>query len=329
MRQRQTHGFTLIELLVVIAIIAILAAMLFPVFARARESARKIQCLANVKNIAMAIQMYLSDYDRFPPAHTDPGALEAINAASPRGLCGFEAGSQFWRSNPFLRWPVILEEYIKNRGVWSCPSQNRVGHPTWIVPTYTSPWYQYLVQNSGSWGRGDHCIGNCIPAWPPGWGGSITDSIVQGNKCWEPAADAATISIGVVEYMYGKKTAQISDATNFVVCADNSGGGDELMDPWAIAYGCWWPRAACCLGLSDADAELFRTDPGFRKRFSPHLGGLNIGFADGHAAWWDSEAFLAAANYCLGCGWENPSGNCTSWYMPGKQLRGLCPSLDM
>jgi len=52
-----------VELLVVIAIIAILAAMLFPVFARARESARKIQCLSNVKNIAMAFQIYLTDFD--------------------------------------------------------------------------------------------------------------------------------------------------------------------------------------------------------------------------------------------------------------------------
>jgi len=49
------RGFTLIELLVVIAIIGILAAMLFPVFARARESARKVQCLANVKNLALAM----------------------------------------------------------------------------------------------------------------------------------------------------------------------------------------------------------------------------------------------------------------------------------
>src|SRR5574340_199745 len=64
---RRRSGFTLIELLVVIAIIAILAAMLFPVFARARESARKIQCLSNIKNIAMAFQMYFSDYDRYPP----------------------------------------------------------------------------------------------------------------------------------------------------------------------------------------------------------------------------------------------------------------------
>src|SRR5512138_3080475 len=65
---RNRKGFTLIELLVVIAIIGILAAMLFPVFARARESARKIQCLSNVKNIALAINMYLTDYDKYPPS---------------------------------------------------------------------------------------------------------------------------------------------------------------------------------------------------------------------------------------------------------------------
>jgi prepilin-type N-terminal cleavage/methylation domain-containing protein len=62
-------GFTLIELLVVIAIIGILAAMVFPVFARARESARKAVCLSNVKNLALAIQMYLGDNnDTLPPS---------------------------------------------------------------------------------------------------------------------------------------------------------------------------------------------------------------------------------------------------------------------
>ena len=68
--RRASRAFTLIELLVVIAIIGILAAMLFPVFARARESARKTQCLANVKNIAIAFQMYLADYDRMVPQET-------------------------------------------------------------------------------------------------------------------------------------------------------------------------------------------------------------------------------------------------------------------
>src|SRR5437764_601379 len=69
MTLRSTRGFTLIELLVVIAIIAILAAILFPVFAQARESARQAACLSNGKQIGLGLNMYLQDYDEaFPPA---------------------------------------------------------------------------------------------------------------------------------------------------------------------------------------------------------------------------------------------------------------------
>ncbi len=66
----QGHGFTLIELLVVIAIIAILAAILFPVFARARENARKAACQSNLKQIGNALMMYVQDYDETLPIVT-------------------------------------------------------------------------------------------------------------------------------------------------------------------------------------------------------------------------------------------------------------------
>ncbi len=68
-------GFTLIELLVVIAIIAILAAILFPVFARAREKARQTSCLSNIKQLTLGVQMYVQDFDeRFPPLLCTDGA---------------------------------------------------------------------------------------------------------------------------------------------------------------------------------------------------------------------------------------------------------------
>jgi len=96
---KRIPGFTLIELLVVIAIIAILAAILFPVFARARESARATTCRSNLKQFGNAMAMYLSDYDqRFP-----------------RG--GWSGGIQ--RSS---EWQNALFPYIKNAGVYMCPS---------------------------------------------------------------------------------------------------------------------------------------------------------------------------------------------------------------
>src|SRR5579862_7266477 len=68
---RKARAFTLIELLVVIAIIAILAAILFPVFARAREAARKTACLSNMKQLGLASQMYKQDYDETYPDSRD------------------------------------------------------------------------------------------------------------------------------------------------------------------------------------------------------------------------------------------------------------------
>ena len=95
-------GFTLIELLVVIAIIAILAAILFPVFARAREKARQTQCLSNTKQLNLAFQQYIQDYDeRFP--HYD-----------------FHDHSWYWE--------ICIYTYVKNLGVYACPSRRDTPH---------------------------------------------------------------------------------------------------------------------------------------------------------------------------------------------------------
>lgn len=107
------RGFTLIELLVVIAIIAILAAILFPVFAQARDKARQASCLSNLKQIGTAMMMYVQDYEETYPLVYFPG------------------------TNPFQRWQEVIDPYIKGgigtnlstpqalaqrKGVYLCPN---------------------------------------------------------------------------------------------------------------------------------------------------------------------------------------------------------------
>src|SRR5512143_1336760 len=147
MTTRGRRGFTLIELLVVIAIIGILAAMLFPVFARARESARKIQCLSNVKNIALAVQMYLTDYDAFPPTETNQRAWDLVDKWTQADFGCTPGYNRCVWANPYLRWPVIFDEYIKNREVWQCPSAGMTHGASFIYPV--PDWLQFLKNNEG------------------------------------------------------------------------------------------------------------------------------------------------------------------------------------
>jgi prepilin-type N-terminal cleavage/methylation domain-containing protein/prepilin-type processing-associated H-X9-DG protein len=107
---KQRKGFTLIELLVVIAIIAILAAILFPVFAQAREKARGAACLSNTKQIALALNMYTTDYDE-----CTPGGCFA------NWGCAVDENGKTPGANFTALWP--LRPYIKNDQVLICPSR--------------------------------------------------------------------------------------------------------------------------------------------------------------------------------------------------------------
>ena len=97
-------GFTLIELLVVIAIIAILAAILFPIFARAREKAMQASCLSNVKQLTLSIIMYMNDYDQIPPyrqfIYYDSSWSTVLGA---------------------YNWTYMLQPYVKNMDIFVCP----------------------------------------------------------------------------------------------------------------------------------------------------------------------------------------------------------------
>jgi prepilin-type N-terminal cleavage/methylation domain-containing protein/prepilin-type processing-associated H-X9-DG protein len=111
----RTKGFTLIELLVVVAIIAVLAAILFPVFARARENARRASCISNLKQYGLATIMYVQDYDEhYPPNYNYPNGT-----STPVALDGA------WNSGGQTCWPVILYPYTKSMGIVYCPSASK------------------------------------------------------------------------------------------------------------------------------------------------------------------------------------------------------------
>ena len=128
-KSQMGKGFTLIELLVVIAIIAILAAILFPVFAQAREKARATNCLSNCKQLALGFQMYADDYDEMFPASVVPDSTESATISG-----AFNTGTQ----------SIImqLDPYIKSKKIFHCPSAGKwavgsyAGDNTWNFKTY-------------------------------------------------------------------------------------------------------------------------------------------------------------------------------------------------
>lgn len=144
MTSRFSKGFTLIELLVVIAIIAILAAILFPVFAQAKEAAKKTACLSNTKQIGLALLMYCNDYDDMTPS-----------------IAGVDS-------------PELMMPYIKSTNLFLCPDRtDSNGSPvytndgyTWssIYPGYGYNWGQYGHRGGGlldraTGGANDHFPG--------------------------------------------------------------------------------------------------------------------------------------------------------------------------
>lgn len=123
LRSKVTRAFTLIELLVVIAIIAILAAILFPVFARAREKARQTACISNMKQLGTASQMYVQDYDQAYPDSRVTGQINPVpNYYGAEHICVY--AHRLYANDGINLGGIglVYSPYIKNTGVFRCPS---------------------------------------------------------------------------------------------------------------------------------------------------------------------------------------------------------------
>lgn len=179
---RRKQAFTLIELLVVIAIIAILAAILFPVFAKARDQARSIACLSNNKQIALALQMYVEDYDEAMLDREAGGTTGGGGVYNP----GWNSDGDFdySRFDPSvtpnrLGWGFLIQPYMKNTQMLYCSSSlQKPSDPTNLsYAMRNGP--QYLAVAWGwnklaSWGRPAQTI--WIHEWCLNHGGGGIDA---------------------------------------------------------------------------------------------------------------------------------------------------------
>jgi len=201
-RSAARRGFTLIELLVVIAIIAILASILFPVFAQAREAARKTSCSSNAKQLGVAFQMYVQDYDEVFPQATY-----------------FGAGGQTTPDNQgAFRWPWLVMPYVKNMQLFRCPTESAVftdpscGGGNCLDPA--NPFYGYLWGLFPNYGYNWGYLAPDPAAAAPGGGasgnsrglglasvGSPSDTVMLADSIWTPAS-APTKAMGGYMLVY-------------------------------------------------------------------------------------------------------------------------------
>lgn len=157
--KRTSNGFTLIELLVVIAIIAILAAILFPVFAQAREKARAISCVSNLKQLGTAIAMYAQDYDETYPI----------------------GGANGWWQGT---WTLNIQPYIKNEQVFRCPDDSIAREWDWAGPRVSYAGNGYQKYDGSDWALFGLMGEEQDKLQPGGWmgAGKMTRNMASVNR---------------------------------------------------------------------------------------------------------------------------------------------------
>lgn len=275
---RRIRAFTLVELLVVIAIIALLAAILFPVFARARENARRASCQSNLKQIGIGFHQYVQDYDgRLPlPAWYELGVTEGYSAGAggPRATIMTNPGSA-----PYVTtWVDELEPYVKSTQIYTCPSDQK--------PNYWKSAGGVGYLGAISYGMNEAMHGYMRFSTP-----NLDNDIftaTPNSRYW------STANIPLA----GQLMSNIANTSAKILAGDvdkTTTNRGSLMSPAKSWYG------NCLYYAPPATADVNNSTAGWAysnscaampagntvdsSRTGRHFGGANILFVDGHVKW--------------------------------------------
>jgi prepilin-type N-terminal cleavage/methylation domain-containing protein/prepilin-type processing-associated H-X9-DG protein len=222
MRKKIRKAFTLIELLIVIAIISLLTAILFPVFARAREQARKAACASNLRQIGMAVMQYVQDYDeRYPMGRHYYDSWPTPPAGEADGF-----------------WFKLLQPYTKSMQVFVCPTAGKINHDSggygWNFCGTGG-----ITSNGNGFGYVTHHVRRCTPGAVTGVSLSAVSKPAETFLVADPSSNGYSGNgVFTIAYSYkhytptlhgGSPYTNVDQSGDASLVLDYSGGGNYLF----------------------------------------------------------------------------------------------------